>query len=130
MSIEAMLVPWATSTLAVRAVTEIPADLAAVAPLLRFLRVGGVADPSNPNFDAPRVVVDSFAVGFGPAGDLAARVEHAMRVLLPGVTLPAGGAGTATVTRVDTVSGPSWVPYADTALRHFVATYGLHVMNR
>jgi hypothetical protein len=124
MPIEALLVPWLASTLDLRAVTELPDDLQDVVPLVRVTAIGGSADPSNRLFTMPRVAVDSFAVGYGPAGDLADQVDAAMHALA-GVTL-----GTVTVTRVDTASLPAWVPYADTAIRHFVSSFQLHVMNR
>jgi hypothetical protein len=124
MPIEALLVPWLASTLDLRVVTELPDDLQVVVPLVRVTAIGGSADPSNRLFTMPRVSIDSFAVGYGPAGDLADDVDAAMHKLA-GVTL-----GAVTVTRVDTASLPAWVPYADTVIRHFVGSFQLHVMNR
>jgi hypothetical protein len=122
MSIEALLVPWLASTMDIRVTTEIPDDLQAVLPLARVIATGGASSADNPRFRVPRVSVDWFADGYGAAADLALAGDSAMRKLA-GVTI-----GAVTVTQVETVSLPAWVPYADTNLRHFVSAFQLHLM--
>lgn len=120
--VEALVVPWLTSVLGVRCVTETPSDLAAQVPVHRVVSAGGAVDAGVPSFVNPRVSVDSFAVGYGPAAAAAEAAKRAMLVSLPRQTL----AG-CTVTRVELQSGPVWIPYADTSLRQFSATYLLWI---
>lgn len=124
MPIAALLVPVLSASLGLRVVTELPDDLAEVAPLVRLTPIGGSSSADLAAFTTPRISVDSFAVGYGPAEELANRVDDAFRELA-GRTL-----GTSTITKVETVSRPAWVPYTDTALRHFVNSFQLHVMTR
>lgn len=129
MPVEALLVPWLAAQLGIRVVTELPDDLQLVAPLARITAIGGSADPDNPRFTSPRVALDWFAAGYGPAAELAERGGQVMHTLA-GTTLLGTPPAKSTVTKVQTVSLPAWVPYPDTALRHFVSSFQLHVMNR
>lgn len=124
MNVEALLIPWLTSTLDVRFVTDVPADLTAdgALPLGRLLRVGGPSDDDSPRFDLPTVSVDCFAATRAAAFDFAQDLDDAIRVTLPGLTLDG-----ATVTRTQTVSGPSWRPYDNATVRRVGATYRLFV---
>jgi hypothetical protein len=122
MPIEGLVVPWLTQTLDLRVVTELPDNLELVVPLVRVTAIGGGADPNNRRFRSPRISVDSFATGYGPAGDLAEDVDRAMH------KLAGESVGGYTVTRVDTSSLPAWVPYVDTKIRHFVSAFQLFVM--
>lgn len=124
MPIVALLLPALSSSLNLRVATELPDNLGAVVPLVRLTPTGGGSDPNLPAFTTPRISVDSFALGYNDAEQLAYRVDAAFHGLA-GRTF-----GTSTVTRVDTVSLPAWVPYADTDLRHFVNSFQLHVMTR
>jgi hypothetical protein len=127
--IEAILVPWLSAAVGARAVTELPADLAAVAPVVRVLRIGGPADDNIPSFDQPTVSVDSYGSGRAAALALALAVENAIRVGLPN-TRHVVGSVAAVVTKTQTVTGPSWRPYDDITLRRFGATYRLHLRTR
>lgn len=120
--VERLLIDWITTTTDVRAVTDTPANLAAAVPLYRVTRVGGPSHVDNPRFDLPTVTVDSFAASRSAATDAALDLDEALRTQLPGTTT-----GGATVTRVETVTGPHWAPWDDTNLRRFAATYRLHV---
>lgn len=93
--------------------------------LYRVVRVGGPSDANNPRFDLPTVTVDSFGVDRTEATNAAIDADEQLRTVLPGTTT-----GGATVTRVETVTGPHWAPWDDTAVRRFVATYRLHVKRR
>ena len=120
--VELLLIPWLISTLNVRAVTDLPENLADVLPLVQVTRIGGPDNDDNPRFDTPTVDIDCFGVDRGAASGLAGRVHAALRVTLPGLQV----AG-ATVTQVLTVTGPSWRPYDNTELRRFSSTYRLFV---
>lgn len=122
MDIEALLVPWLAATLNVRAVTELPADLADVLPVVRSLRIGGPDLDDYALLDLPTVTIDCYDAGWSAASTLAGRVHAAIRSTLPG-TVHDGGV----VTRTRTISGPSWRPYDDTNLRRFGATYQIIV---
>lgn len=120
--IEALLIPWLSSTLGVRTLTDLPADLQAVLPVVQVVRVGGPSNDDNPRFDMPTVSVDSYGADRDAATQLALDVDEALRVTLPGVTT-----GGATVSRVQTITGPSWRPYDDLLLRRMGASYRLYV---
>lgn len=125
--VEALLIPWLASTLTVRAVTDLPADdppgsFLAGLPYVQVTRIGGADDDNLSSFDAPTVDVDCYAADRESVSALAARVHDALRVTLPGLTL----AG-ATVTKVQTITGPSWRPYDNTSLRRFGATYRIRI---
>lgn len=127
--VEALLVPWLALTLGVRVVTELPADLGDVLPVVRVVRVGGGDDDDVPSLDHPTIAVDCYGADRAAALDLAAQVHTALRVTLPG-TLLRTEAGTVAVTKTQTISGPSWRPYDNTALRRFGATYRLILRSR
>lgn len=125
MSIEAQLIAWLPSQMpGVRFLTETPADLQTVAPVVRVVRTGGVANEDAPNFTAPVVTFECYANGYGAAADLADALDTAILTKLRGQTL----AGSV-VTKARQVSGPTHAPYPDTLLREFVTAHELHVMN-
>jgi hypothetical protein len=118
--VEALLVPWLTSTLGVRAVTETPDNLADVVPINKVDRIGGGAYPRAGRLIFPSVVVASFAKGNEAADKAAQDVVDAMLGLLPNQTITGS-----TVTGVVLNSGPVKVPYPDTVLRQRVSTFDL-----
>lgn len=120
--IEGLLIPWLASTLGVRAVTDLPAGLLTVLPIVQIVRVGGPSNDDNPRFDMPTVSVDCYGADRTAATALALNVDEALRVMLPGTFT-----GGATVHRVQTITGPSWRPYDDTALRRMGSSYRLYV---
>lgn len=114
--VEAVLVTWLAGNLGVRCVTELPANLQDVLPVVRVVRVGGT--DRVPSLDRAVVDVDFYDAD-RPAAILLARRGHAaLRFELPGSRV-AGGV----VSMVGTVSAPSWRPYDDTALRRFGGSY-------
>jgi hypothetical protein len=124
MSIEAQLIAWLPSQLpGVRFLTETPADLQTVVPVVRVVRTGGVADENAARFAAPVVTFECYANGYGAAADLADRLDAAILTKLRGQTL----AGSV-VTKARQVSGPTHAPYPDTLLREFVTAHELHVI--
>lgn len=127
--VEELLVGWLHSTLTARVVTDVPANLQDLlgdsGRMYRVVRVGGPSHIDNPRFDLPTVTLDSFGADRATATEAALDVDEALRVQLPGVTT-----GGATVSRVETVTGPHWAPWNDTAVRRFAATYRLHVKRR
>lgn len=127
--IEALLVPWMQEQRPdTHACTETGPDLATIAETVQFTRAGGGQRFTLAN---PRVVVDSFAIKTDTlsarqaARALALAVDELMLFTLPGTDLDFGEVS---ITSVTQVSGPSWVPDANTLLRHFAATYSIHVL--
>jgi hypothetical protein len=120
--VEQLLIPWLSSTLSARALTDVPADLLAALPVIRVARIGGADDDNNPRFDAATVTVDWFGADRTAASDLAQAGHHALRVLLPRMTFNG-----VTVTFVQTISAPSWRPWDDTDVRRYGATYRLFI---
>lgn len=118
---EHVVVAWLDADLTgVRVVTETPKNLATEVPLVQVVGIGG--SDSVLTLDTATIDVDAFALTREAARDLAERARTSMRVTLPGRTV----AG-AFVARVETVSAPKWVPYDNTALRRFVATYRVDI---
>jgi hypothetical protein len=121
--VEALLIPAAASALGVRFVTDLPADLAGQVPLCRLWDIGGGSDDNNWRFATPTVTVDSFAVDRAGAMALGQRVEKWFRTTLPGASLTGS-----VVTKVQTLTRPTWRPWDDTTVRRYGATYVLHLM--
>lgn len=116
--VEALLISFLKTELAVRCLTDLPADLAEVAPVVQVVRIGGPSDDNNPNLLAATVSIDCFAADRGAVTVLSQQVDDALRKTLPGLTT-----GGATVGLIRTLTGPSWRPWDDVAVRRFGATY-------
>lgn len=114
--VERALCGWLSGTLAARCVTELPADLAEVLPLIQVGRIGGV-DP-YPGIDDATVDVTAFAGTYADASTLAYRAWTALRLQLPGTSVPGG-----TVLRVRTLSAPAFHPYDNPAVRRFGSSF-------
>lgn len=104
----------------VRVVTELPANLGDVLPVVEVSRFGGSDDVLS--FDNANVDVDVYAASRGAARTLAEQVRAYMRGQLPGQTF----AG-AFVLSVSTISAPMWTPYDNTALRRFNSSYRIRL---
>jgi hypothetical protein len=113
---EQALAVWLGSQLSVRTVTELPANLATVLPLVHVVRVGG--SEVIRTLDEAVLDVETFALGRDVSRSLADQVRHTLRYVLPGQRL-----GTGVATLCDVVSTPRWLPWDDTGLRRFGATY-------
>lgn len=105
----------------VRVLTETPANLAGAVPVIQVTRFGG--GDTAPGIDRPNVDFDVFAATRAQAFSIAEKLRYALLYVIPGQRLDA--AGTATIARVDTISGPSIRPYDNTALRRVGASYQL-----
>lgn len=115
-SVEDAIGPWLNTRLGVRVVTETPSDI--TGSLVQLVRVGGPDDDYG--LDVATVHVNAFALTRAAANTLAEQVRTALREALPGTRLPG-----LVVSRVQTISGPAWLPYVDTNVRVFRAAYQL-----
>lgn len=113
---ERLLIPWLAAELGVRVVSETPASLDTVVPLLQVTGIGG--SDFTPTFDACNVDVDSYAATRGESEDLSSAARQALMFTLPGKIV-----GGAVVASVRTIMRPTWTPYDDTNLRRFTASY-------
>lgn len=122
---EAALVPWYTARLTgARVVTETPADLQTVTPVLRVVSVGGASDPSLPTrFRLIRWMVQCYAVGAVDTLTFAEQVHALTMGALRGSALTG-----ADVTFVGHDSGPSWTPYLDPQVRQYVVGYNARLL--
>ena len=116
--VELMLSAWLKTYLGVRVVTDTPSNLALVLPVVQITRYGGT--DTVPGLDRATVDVDAYAANRTAAAMLAERVRYGLRFVLQGQQV-----GDITVSRVETIVGPSWRPYDNTALRRFGASYSL-----
>jgi hypothetical protein len=103
-----------------RVVTELPANLADVVPAIQVTRFGGSDDFIT--LDAANIDIDTFAATRDASRSLSEQVRAALRLHLPGYA--ANGAAVQSVT---TISAPRWVPYDNTSLRRFVASYRITI---
>lgn len=116
--VEKLLVAQLADHLSVRVVTDTPSNLALILPVVQVTRFGG--SDVAPGIDRPNVDIDVYAATRTLAKTLAEKVRYTLLYVLAGTST-----GEATVSRVDTISGPSYRPYDNTALRRVGATYQL-----
>lgn len=114
--IEIELVAWLGAELSVRVVTELPATLTDILPVLLVQRVGG--DDDTFRLDRALVDVDAYAATRAEAAALAGGARSHLVASLRGVTT-----ANAVFGRVSTVQAPAWRPYENTNLRRIGATY-------
>jgi hypothetical protein len=117
--VEVELVAYLASALGVRVLTELPAPLEAVLPVVQVVRVGGTDDGYR--LDRALVDVEAYAAIRGDASDLARRARDALVVGLRGVMTSAAVFG-----HISTVAAPAWRPYENVNLRRCGATYELY----
>jgi hypothetical protein len=103
-----------------RVVTETPANLADVLPVIEVTRFGGSDEVIV--LDSANIDVDVYAATRDAARTLGEQVRTALRLHLPGYA----SAGAA-VQSVTTISAPRWVPYDNTSLRRFNAAYRITI---
>jgi hypothetical protein len=96
--------------------TETPATLDTQLPFIRVRRVGGNSDQVN---DYPTVDVEVFHNSAVNGESLAELVRQYLTA--PG--LPAGVTARGVIDRVEVLNGPQELPWADTRVRRFGATY-------
>lgn len=116
--IEQLLVAYLHEVTDKRVLTDLPANLDQILPVIRLTRVSGADDDYK--LDHPIVDVDVYAKDRVGAFDLARQVQGLLRIELPTVTRPGG-----VVTAVSTIVGPRWLPDTNTNLRRVQATYQL-----
>lgn len=108
-----------------RVVTELPSDLGAV-PTIQVTRFGGSDEWLT--LDSANIDIDCFdddhdgKTARENSRTLSEQVRTALRLHLPGYAL--NGAAVQSVT---TISAPRWVPYDNTSLRRFVASYRITI---
>ena len=129
-SAETLVAAWLRAQFSpTRVVVELPANLADVLPVIQVTRFGGSDDVIT--LDSANIDIDVFASAANTVGGASSRsaaetlseqVRSALRLHLPGYA--ASGAAVQSVT---TISAPRWVPYDNTSLRRFVASYRITI---
>ncbi|MFE5332952.1 hypothetical protein ACFRCG_41870 [Embleya sp. NPDC056575] len=114
--VELLLTGWLGTQLdPIRVLTNTPADLERILPVVQVQRIGG---PTLRFRDGPLVDVYTYAADRVSSQALAIRVQDLMLHYLPGVTASGGR-----VQRVECTVGPQWLPYDDPAVSRTQATY-------
>lgn len=106
-----------------RVVTETPANLVDVLPVIQVGGIGGSGDAYQ--FDTPRADIDVYAATRDAARTLAQQIHDWLLRDLPGQTL-----GSAFVLKVTEFMSPVWTPYDNTTVRRFTLSVGLRLHDR
>lgn len=114
--VEAELVAWLKVELEVRVVTDLPANLEDVLPVMQIHRAGGGDDSFR--LDRAFVDLDAYAATRPAASQLMTRARTLLLTQLRGVTTAA-----AVFTSARTITAPAWRPYENLNLRRFGATF-------
>jgi hypothetical protein len=114
--VEQLLAAWLGAQLSVGFYTELPANIASSVPLIQVVDIGGTETVRT--FDEVLLDVETFAIGRAASRDLSAKARHALRYVLPGQRL-----GTGVAALCDVVTSPRWLPWDQTDVRRFGATY-------
>lgn len=113
--VEQLFIGWVPTVLNARALTETPADLAAVLVDTLVVRITRVGGPSGaPGFDSPTVDWDCFGLTRPAAKQFAIQLASAVEFQSCGYFNAYG-----TVSTSQVISGPSWRPWDNTSLRRF-----------
>ncbi|MFC3986437.1 hypothetical protein [Streptosporangium jomthongense] len=119
--VEALLTSWIEANVTgVHAMSETPNDLDDLVPVAKVRRIGGPYDGFR--LDRATVDVDVFDTTRDGASTAALDVQQALHD-----RLARNKTGNAVVTRVETLTGPRPLPYDNTGLRRFGATYRITV---
>lgn len=119
--IEAALIAWLEANSdAEAASTETPPDLDDHLPWLQVVRIGGPYDGYRR--DQPTVDIAAYHSTGPAAAALALDVQRLLHEELQGATT-----GGVVFSRVETATGPHWVPYDNPGIRRYEATYRLVV---
>lgn len=118
--VEVLLNPAGKAALGVRFVTDVPADLATVVPIVQLVQFGGGSNADAWRLREPNISVDAFAVDLTSALALGELVETWLRTRVVRSTF----SGT-TVTAVRTITGFSRRPWDDVAVSRVGASYQL-----
>lgn len=114
--VEAELVAWLADQLAARVLTDLPADLGSVLPVVQIERVGG--DDDGIRLDRAFVDVDAYASTRQAASELLSQARSVLLAHLRGVVTEK-----AVFTAARTISAPARRPYENPSVRRFGATY-------
>lgn len=114
--VEAELIAWLGTVLDVRVLTDLPADLGSVLPVVQVQRVGGYDDGFR--LDRALVDIDVYAATREAASVLMAQTRSLLLTELRGVATD-----TAVFTVARTITAPAWRPYENPALRRFGASF-------
>jgi hypothetical protein len=114
--VEAELVAWLKSKRDERVVTDLPANLLDVAPVIQIGRVGG--DDDGIRLDRAFVDVDVYGTTRPLASQLMAQVRSLILTSLRGAVTEA-----AVFTSARTITAPAWRPYENPSLRRFGTTF-------
>ena len=114
--VEAELVAWLTSRLDERTLTDLPANLVDVLPVVQIQRSGGGDDGIR--LDRAFVDIDVYAASRQAASTLMSQTRSLLLTGLRGTVTTA-----AVFTSARTISAPSWRPYENPGLRRFGATF-------
>lgn len=124
-SVNLALIAYLGGATGARCVTDLPANLADVLPVIQVERFGGGDDTLT--LDNANVDVDVYAADRAKAEALAEQVRFLMRADLPGKTVADGAA---VVSRVRTITGPNRLPYDNTGLVRVGAAYQVTLHSR
>lgn len=114
--VEAELVAFLKAELAVRVVTDLPANLVEELPVVQIQRAGG--DDDTFRLDRAFVDIDVYAAARPAASQLMAQTRSLLLVTLRGATT-----ASAVFTSARTISAPTWRPYENQNLRRFGVTF-------
>ena len=117
--VEAALTAWLQSQLgaSARVVTETPAQF--TQPVVQVTRIGG---PRRQTFDHAIVDVEVFTSTRIASRQLSDQVALLLEQVLPGTRVAGGSVGFVICT-----AGPSWLPWENTTVRRFGATYQVNI---
>jgi hypothetical protein len=114
--VEAELVAWLTAGLTARVLTDLPADLGGVLPVVQIERVGG--DDDGIRLDRAFVDVDAYASTRQAASELLSQTRSLLLGGLRGTVTDA-----AVFTAARTITAPARRPYENPSVRRFGATF-------
>ncbi|MFD9276933.1 hypothetical protein ACFWD7_06520 [Streptomyces mirabilis] len=117
--VEAELIGWLDTVLDARVLTDLPADLGSVLPVVQVQRVGGYDDGFR--LDRALVDIDVYAATREAASALMAQTRSKLLTELRGVATD-----TAVFTVARTIAAPAWRPYENPALRRFGASFEIY----
>nr|WP_202121585.1 hypothetical protein [Streptomyces sp. BA2] len=113
------MVAWLHARLTVRVLTDLPANLADVLPVIQLQRVGG--DDDTLRLDRAFVEVDVYAATRPAASALMAQARSVLLSELSGAVTDS-----AVFTMARTIAAPSWRSYENPALRRFGASFEIY----
>jgi hypothetical protein len=117
--VEAELVAWLTDRLDVRTLTDLPANLGEVLPIVQIQRAGG--DDDGIRLDRAFIDIDVYAATRQAASTLMSQARSLLLGELRGSTTTV-----AVFTSARTITAPAWRPYENPDLRRFGASFEIY----